>query len=107
VTKEGEIIPFYQQKLNVGSDGEDDKLMFLWPTTIIHKINEKSPLYLLSVEELVKERFEIVVMLEGIVESTGMMTQLRSSYLPNEILWSRQFNSTVCYRNDSREYEVP
>lgn len=66
VTKEGELLPFYQQELKVGADGEEDRLMFIWPTTIVHKINESSPLYSLSASDMLRERFEIVVML-GII----------------------------------------
>lgn len=47
----------------MGADGEEDRLMFIWPMTIVHKINEKSPLYNLSASEILRERFEIVVML--------------------------------------------
>lgn len=57
------MLPFYQQELKVGADGEEDRLMFIWPMTIVHKINEKSPLYGLSASDMLKERFEIVVML--------------------------------------------
>uniref|UniRef100_A0A1B0D4Y4 G protein-activated inward rectifier potassium channel 3 n=1 Tax=Phlebotomus papatasi TaxID=29031 RepID=A0A1B0D4Y4_PHLPP len=91
VTKENEVLPFYQQELEVGADGKEDRLMFIWPTTIVHKIDKHSPLYALSAQDMLKERFEIVVMLEGVVESTGMTTQARSSYLPSEILWGHRF----------------
>lgn len=37
--------------------------MFIWPTTIVHKIDKESPLYALSAQDMIKERFEIVVML--------------------------------------------
>lgn len=57
------MLPFYQQELKVGADGEEDRLMFIWPMTIVHKINEKSPLYNLSASDMLRERFEIVVML--------------------------------------------
>lgn len=67
VTKEGEVLPFYQQELKIGADGVEDRLMFIWPTTIMHKIDRQSPLYALSAQDMLKERFEIVVMLEGVV----------------------------------------
>lgn len=106
VTKEGEILPFYQQELRIGADGGEDRLLFIWPTTIVHKIDRQSPLYALSAQDMLKERFEIVVMLEGVVESTGMTTQARSSYLPTEILWGHRFEHTVTFRKDTGEYEV-
>lgn len=54
---------------------------------VCHKINEDSPLYNMSASDILQDRFEIVVILEGCVESTGQTTQARSSYLAsgNEI----------------------
>ncbi|XP_060802740.1 G protein-activated inward rectifier potassium channel 3 isoform X3 [Amyelois transitella] len=106
ITREGEVLPFYQQELKVGADGEEDRLMFIWPMTIVHKINEKSPLYNLSAPDMLRERFEIVVMLEGVIESTGMTTQARSSFLPSEILWGHRFETMVTFRKETGEYEV-
>ncbi|XP_067614818.1 G protein-activated inward rectifier potassium channel 3 isoform X5 [Eurosta solidaginis] len=106
VTKEGEILPFYQQELTVGADGGEDRLMFIWPTTIVHKIDRNSPLYMLSASDMLKERFEVVCMLEGVIESTGMTTQARSSYLPSEILWGHRFVNVVSFRKETGEYEV-
>ncbi|XP_063696767.1 G protein-activated inward rectifier potassium channel 3 isoform X2 [Culicoides brevitarsis] len=106
VTREGEVLGFYQQELQVGADGSDDRLMFIWPTTIVHKIDKESPLYALSAQDMIKERFEIVVMLEGVVESTGMTTQARSSYLPSEVLWGHRFESMISFKKETGEYEV-
>ncbi|XP_017785588.1 PREDICTED: G protein-activated inward rectifier potassium channel 3-like [Nicrophorus vespilloides] len=106
VTKEGESLPFYQTELKVGGDGEEDKIFFIWPTTIVHKIDKTSPLYQLSATDLLRERFEIVVILEGVIESTGMTTQARSSYLPSEILWGHRFQTLVSFKSLNGEYEV-
>ncbi|XP_052566461.1 G protein-activated inward rectifier potassium channel 3-like isoform X4 [Culex pipiens pallens] len=106
ITKEGEILPFYQQNMEVSCDGGDDRLMFIWPTIVVHKIDKESPLYNLSAQDMLRERFEIVVMLEGVVESTGMTTQARSSYLPSEILWGHRFESVVKFKRETGEYEV-
>lgn len=92
--------------MEVGADGSDDRLMFIWPTLIVHKITEDSPLYDLTAQDMMREKFEIVAMLEGVVESTGMTTQARSSYLPAEILWGHRFESTVSFKRETGEYEV-
>ncbi|KZC05712.1 ATP-sensitive inward rectifier potassium channel 12 [Dufourea novaeangliae] len=106
VTREGELLPFFQTELKVGGDGEEDKIFFIWPTTIVHKIDEMSPLYHISASDMLKERFEIVVMLEGVIESTGMTTQARSSYLPSEILWGHRFEHIITFKKETGEYEV-
>lgn len=75
VTRENEVLPFHQEELAVGTDGKDERLMFIWPTTIVHKIDKHSPLYGMSAQDLLKERFEIVVML-GEFPETGHTTKL-------------------------------
>lgn len=43
---------------------------------------------------------------EGVIESTGMTTQARSSFLPSEVLWGHRFETMVSFRKDTGEYEV-
>ncbi|KAK2576339.1 hypothetical protein KPH14_005698 [Odynerus spinipes] len=105
-TKEGEILSQNQHELAVGTDGQNGNLFFIWPTTIVHKINAESPFYNLSAEEMLTERFEVVVILEGTIESTGQTTQARSSYLPQEILWGHRFEPMVSYSKERQGYEV-
>ena len=52
VTDEGEIIPYHPTELKVGVDidGEVDTILFLWPATVIHKIDEESPFYHLNAQ---------------------------------------------------------
>ncbi|CAG0904582.1 unnamed protein product [Cyprideis torosa] len=90
VTQEGEVIPFEQVELSVGYDVGEDRIFFIWPMIIVHKIDETSPLYYWGAADLMREKFEIVVVLEGVIESTGSTTQARSSYLPNEIKWGHR-----------------
>jgi potassium inwardly-rectifying channel subfamily J, other len=45
-----------------------DRLFLVWPLTIEHYIDQNSPFWNISAEELKKERFELAVILEGIVE---------------------------------------
>lgn len=67
------MLPFFQTELKVGGDGEEDKIFFIWPTTIVHKIDEHSPLYNLSASDMLRERFEIIVMLEGRFPPVSLM----------------------------------
>ncbi|KAI5723347.1 hypothetical protein M8J76_004652 [Diaphorina citri] len=111
VTLEGELLPFYQQELKVGGDGIEDKIFFIWPTTIVHKINPMSPLYTLSAADMLRERIAIIdatlhYIRRGVIESTGMTTQARSSYLPNEILWGHRFETLVSFKKETGEHEV-
>ncbi|XP_043250860.1 uncharacterized protein LOC122396475 isoform X1 [Colletes gigas] len=105
-TKEGEILSQNQRELAIGTDGQDGNLFFIWPTTIVHKINQESPFYNMSAEDMLTDRFEVVAILEGTIESTGQTTQARSSYLPQEILWGHRFEPMVAYSKERQGYEV-
>ncbi|KAG6932771.1 potassium voltage-gated channel subfamily J member 6, partial [Chelydra serpentina] len=48
-----------------------------------------------SKDQLPKEELEIVVILEGMVEATGMTCQARSSYVTSEILWGHRFTPVL------------
>ncbi|KAL7020991.1 hypothetical protein ACKWTF_011710 [Chironomus riparius] len=106
MTREGELINFYQQDLSLTTDECDDRVLLMWPTIITHKIDAKSPLYELSSIDLQRQQFEIIVMLEGGVESTGLAAQARTSYLPSEILWGHRFQNVVTYEESSNEYHI-
>lgn len=55
---------------------------------------------------MLQDRFEIVVILEGTIESTGQSTQARSSYIANEVLWGHRFDPMVSYNKEQQGYEV-
>ena len=76
----------------------DDKTLLLFPQLVAHRIDEDSPFYSMGQKELLAAKFELLVTLEGVIESTGNSVQIRSSYLPNEILWGCRFENMVNYR---------
>ncbi|XP_077594828.1 G protein-activated inward rectifier potassium channel 1-like [Stigmatopora nigra] len=90
-TPEGEFLPLDQCELDVGFGTGADQLFLVSPLTICHEINSKSPFFDLSQRSLMNEQFEIVVILEGIVETTGMTCQARTSYTEDEVLWGNRF----------------
>ncbi|KAJ8364469.1 hypothetical protein SKAU_G00133000 [Synaphobranchus kaupii] len=90
-TPEGEFLPLDQLELDVGFGTGADQLFLVSPLTICHEINPKSPFFDLSHRSLKNEQFEIVVILEGIVETTGMTCQARTSYTEDEVLWGHRF----------------
>jgi potassium inwardly-rectifying channel subfamily J len=58
----------------------------------------------MSAGDLLKAKLELVVVLEGVVESTGMTTQLRTSFLPAEILWGHRFHDLSSYKSDEGQH---
>lgn len=106
VSVEHEDIPFHQDDVKFGCDDDDGRLMFIWPTTIVHKIDVNSPIYDMSAKDMLKTRFEIVVVLEGVMEATGTTIQARTSYTPFEILWGHRFQEVVCFNRITGDYDV-
>ncbi|CAF4720777.1 unnamed protein product, partial [Rotaria sp. Silwood1] len=66
VTLEGEILPLHTYDMNVGFDKGIDRLFLIWPLVVEHIIDAQSPLYNMSRDDLAQQRFELVVILEGI-----------------------------------------
>ena len=77
ITEEGEI---YQEMkmLKISPDSaEEPCIFFVWPLEIVHTIDEESPLYDISADDLAKEKFEILVIMEGTIETSSMTFQAR------------------------------
>ncbi|KAK2492389.1 hypothetical protein MC885_004624, partial [Smutsia gigantea] len=89
VTPGGEYIPLDHQDVDVGFDSGTDRIFL---------IDSASPLYELGRAELAQADFELVVILEGMIEATAMTTQCRSSYLPGELLWGHCFEPVLFQR---------
>ena len=106
VTLEGEVMPLFQHEVALSEDDAENRLFLVWPVIIEHRIDEESPFWEMSPEDFHRESFELIVVMEGIVESTGMTTQARTSYLPGEILWGHRFERLVTFQKENGEYQI-
>ncbi|CAH0400398.1 unnamed protein product [Chilo suppressalis] len=79
---------------------------FLWPISVIHTIDRSSPLYKISAADLLCGKIEILVVFEGIIESTGQPIQARSSYCESDILWGHRYVPMVNYDPKKETYDV-
>ncbi|TMS00946.1 potassium inwardly rectifying channel subfamily J member 11, like [Larimichthys crocea] len=95
VTAEGEVIPVSQLDIQVENPLRSNGIFLVSPLIISHTMERGSPLYELSAQTLASEDLEIIVILEGVVETTGITMQARTSYVPEEILWGRRFVSIM------------
>lgn len=86
-----DLFSFNLYHMQMGEDCGRDKVFFLWPTVAYHIINHQSPLYNISMEEFEKTDLEFILVAEGIVESTGLTVQTRTSYLSSEVQWGYQY----------------
>ncbi|XP_055331722.1 G protein-activated inward rectifier potassium channel 3-like [Paramacrobiotus metropolitanus] len=105
-TIEGELLPFHQHEMSIQLDSMSGSAFLAWPVTACHVITPTSPIYDLSRKSLERAKFEMIVILEGVIESTGMVTQARTSYVPEEILWGHRFSRLLTYRKESGQYVV-
>lgn len=92
--------------LDVGYDTGQDRVFFMTPVVVTHRIDESSPLYEISNDKLLDQDLEIVVVLEAIVESTGLTVQALWSYTEREILTNHRFLPMVCRQPVSREWAI-
>ncbi|KAG7455802.1 hypothetical protein MATL_G00244850 [Megalops atlanticus] len=90
-TPEGEVIPIHQIDIQTESATSSNSIFLLAPLIICHVIDKDSPLYDLSAMELQCSDLEVIVILEGVVETTGITTQARTSYVAEEIQWGHRF----------------
>ena len=61
--------------------------------TIVHPIDEESPLYNLTGEKCALDEAEVLVLLTGTEETFSQMVHTRSSYKPDEIVWNAIFEN--------------
>ncbi|XP_063052529.1 potassium inwardly rectifying channel subfamily J member 11, like [Engraulis encrasicolus] len=95
VTAEGEVIPVCQLDVQVENPLRSNGIFLVSPLIVSHTIDRSSPLYDISAQSLATEDLEIIAILEGVVETTGITMQARTSYTPEEILWGRRFVSIM------------
>ncbi|XP_075945850.1 ATP-sensitive inward rectifier potassium channel 11-like [Anarhichas minor] len=94
-TNEGEVVPLDQIDIHIDNPVGTNGVFLVSPLIICHVIDKDSPLYELSAFDLQHEDIEVIVVLEGVVETTGITTQARTSYVSEEILWGQRFVPTV------------
>lgn len=89
---EGEVVPLNQIDIQMENPVGGNSIFLVSPLIIYHVIDKNSPLYEVSPANLHHhEDLEVIVILEGVVETTGITTQARTSYLADEILWGQRF----------------
>ncbi|CAG9568453.1 unnamed protein product [Danaus chrysippus] len=100
-TKEGEVIRYHARSLRL-----HQRQFLLWPVTLVHEIDEQSPLYRMTPKNINEYSFEITISLKGASSSMGTFTQSQSSYLPREVVWGHRFLSVVKYDSRRQKYVI-
>ncbi|XP_059190956.1 ATP-sensitive inward rectifier potassium channel 11 [Centropristis striata] len=94
-TKEGEVVPLDQIDIHMDNPVGTNGIFLVSPLIICHVIDKDSPLYEMSAFNLQHDEVEVIAVLEGVVETTGITMQARTSYVSEEILWGQRFVPTV------------
>ncbi len=98
ITKEGDVMRrFYDMSL-VRSQSP----LFALTWTVMHPIDESSPLYGVTPEAMVEDDMEIVVTLTGLDETVTQTIHARHSYVGEEILWNMRFVDILSKTRDGR-----
>ncbi|XP_010779691.1 ATP-sensitive inward rectifier potassium channel 1-like [Notothenia coriiceps] len=102
---DGETIIMDQVNIDFIVDAGKDNLFFVCPLMLYHMIDKSSPFFEMSVDTLHKQDFELVVFLDGTAESTSSACQVRTSFIPQEIMWGYNFQPIIS-RNKEGKYRV-
>lgn len=105
VTPEGTTFIIEQVNIDFMVDAGKDNLFFVCPLTLYHVIDKSSPFFQMAVDTLQQQDFELVVFLDGKAESTSNSCQVRTSYLPQEIMWGYKFLPIVS-RSKEGKYRI-
>jgi inward rectifier potassium channel len=98
LTEEGMLLRrFHDVKLV-----RDRSPIFAMTFTVMHEIDEFSPLFGATAEQLAAINAELVVTSSGIDETLVQPVHARTSYLPHEILWNHRFADIMGYTEDGR-----
>ena len=97
-TAEGELRRrFYDLKLL-----RDRSPVFALTFSVMHEIDQQSPLRGAAPEVLAEFNAELIVTASGIDETLAQPVHARTSYLPNEIRWNHRFADILGWTEDGR-----
>uniref|UniRef100_A0A3Q3JRN8 Potassium inwardly rectifying channel subfamily J member 10a n=1 Tax=Monopterus albus TaxID=43700 RepID=A0A3Q3JRN8_MONAL len=95
LTKEGETVRLDQRNVPFQVDTSSDSPFLILPLTFYHVIDDTSPLRAWAAKDPESADFELLVIMSATVEPTSATCQVRTSYLPDEILWGYEFPPVV------------
>ncbi|WP_293147883.1 MULTISPECIES: ion channel [unclassified Microcoleus] len=96
VTSEGEYMRrFYDLQLM-----RSQSPIFALTWTVMHAIDENSPLYQLTAKDLIEQQAEIVITLTGIDDTVSQTIHARHSFVASEIVWNMRFVDIIHRKPD-------
>ncbi|XP_076855486.1 inward rectifier potassium channel 16 [Brachyhypopomus gauderio] len=83
---------------------QNKNIILAMPVTIVHRIFPSSPFYKMSLQDLQRNSFELVVSFTYTDDLTGVLHQTRTSYIPSEIMWGQRFQDML--KVNRKHYKV-
>jgi len=80
--------------------------LFALSWTVMHRIDETSPLFGLTPDSCFDNQLEIIALLNGMDETLADRIYARHSYTPDEILWDRRFVDVISIANGRRVVDL-
>ncbi len=98
ITTEGEVMrKFYDIPL-----ARSQSPLFALTWMVMHPIEEDSPLYGITQEDMIEDDMELVVTLTGLDEHLSQTIHARHSFIAEEILWNHRFVDILSRTRDGR-----
>lgn len=98
ITKEGEAMRRFYDLSLVRSHSP----LFALTWTVMHIIDDESPLYGLTPEDMLEDNMEILVSFTGLDETVSQTIHGRFSYISSEIFWNMRFVDILSRTPDGR-----
>ncbi len=98
ITPEGHVMRrFYDMQLL-----RSQSPLFTLTWTVMHPIDESSPLYGVTPDKMLEDETELVITLTGIDETVSQSIHARHSFVTEEILWNMRFVDILSKTRDGR-----
>ena len=80
--------------------------LFALSWTVMHRIDETSPLYGITPDMCDDSQLEIIALLSGMDETLADRIYARHSYVPDELLWDHRFVDVLSIANGRRVVDL-
>ncbi|MFQ4141187.1 ion channel [Chlorogloeopsis sp. ULAP02] len=98
VTAEGDVMRrFYDMQLL-----RSQTPLFALTWTVMHPIDQNSPLYGVTPEDMIEDEMEVVVTLTGLDETVSQIIHARHSFIAGEIFWNMRFVDILSKTREGR-----
>jgi inward rectifier potassium channel len=82
----------------------DRNVIFVLTWTAVHEINEKSPLYGLTLDEMKAQGVQLVASIIGLDETFSQQVHARNAYVPEDFVYDMRFADIIGTEPDGSRY---